>query len=182
MIYKGSEAEKSAIFHTAERMCVAARTAPKGRGIDNIITAIVTSPEKETLADEMEKIGKREGIDFFVRDAQNVRQSEAVVLIGTRLKTRGIPYCGFCGFENCSENIKNKGVCAYDITDLGIAVGSAVSLAADERVDNRVMFSIGRTAMDLKLMGDETGIIYGIPLSAKGKSIYYDRSQVTIKK
>lgn len=180
MIYKSSEVEKSSVLNTAEKMCVAARTAPKACGTDNIITAIVTSPEKEILADEMEKIGRREGIAFFVRDAENVRQSEAVVLIGVGLKVRGVPYCGFCGFKDCGGKTKNGGVCVYDVTDLGIAVGSAVSMAADERVDNRVLFSAGKAAMDLKLIGSEAGIIYGIPLSAKGKSIYYDRVQVTL--
>ena len=37
-------------------------------------------------------------------------------------------------------------MCAFSVTDLGIAVGSAVSLAADNRMDNRVLFSAGKGA------------------------------------
>ena len=42
MIEKGNEAEKGAIKRVAEFMCASARTAPKAKGIDNIVTAIIT--------------------------------------------------------------------------------------------------------------------------------------------
>ena len=59
--------------------------------------------------------------------------------------------------------------------DLGIAIGSAVSVATDARVDNRVMFSIGRAAMEMKLLGDRVCQMVGIPLSVSGKSPFFDR-------
>jgi len=43
-------------------------------------------------------------------------------------------------------------------------------------VDNRIMFSIGKAAKELKLLGEEAEIIYGIPLSSTGKSPFFDRS------
>lgn len=175
MFYKGSEFEKSSMLHTAERMCVAARTAPKGKGVDNIVTAILTDSEKDNLAAEMERIAQREGVDFFLRDANGIRQSAAVVLIGTKLSSRGVPYCGYCGFKDCSGKAKNNGSCTMDVTDLGIALGSAVSIAADDRVDNRVMFSVGRAALDINLLGVDVKLIYGVPLTAKGKDIFFDR-------
>ncbi|MDK2919469.1 MAG: hypothetical protein PWQ37_2202 [Candidatus Petromonas sp.] len=175
MLINSGELERKAILSTAERMCVAARTAPKGKGVDNIVTAVLTDSEKESLAIEMDKIAQNEGIDFFARDAKNLREAEAVVLIGTKIKTRGIPYCGFCGFGNCQGKIEHGGVCAFDVGDLGIAIGSAVSIAADDRVDNRIMFSIGKAALNLNLLGEDIGIAYGIPLVAKGKSIFFDR-------
>ena len=58
--------------------------------------------------------------------------------------------------------------------DLGIAVGSAVSVAADMRIDNRVMFSVGKAAQSMKLLGECTRIM-GIPLSVSGKSPMFDR-------
>ncbi|WP_026896052.1 ferredoxin domain-containing protein [Clostridiisalibacter paucivorans] len=175
MFYNSEDIEKNTIIDVAQKMCVAARTAPKGKGIDNILTTILTDAEKDELADHMERIGKDKGIDFFIRDAQNVRHAAALVLIGSELNTRGIEYCGFCGFENCKEKNEKKGRCAFDITDLGIAVGSAVSIAADNRVDNRVMFSVGKVALEVNTMGNNAGIIYGIPLTTKGKSIFFDR-------
>ena len=65
--------------------------------------------------------------------------------------------------------------CAYTGIDLGIAVGSAVSTATDARVDNRIMFSIGRAAQEMHLLGEDVCQIMGIPLSASGKSPFFDR-------
>jgi len=62
------------------------------------------------------------------------------------------------------------------VTDLGIAVGSAVSVAADHRIDNRVMYSAGKGALRLGIFPEDIKIIWGIPLSAGAKSIYYDRN------
>jgi len=50
-----------------------------------------------------------------------------------------------------------------------------VSAAADRRIDCRVMYSIGRAAVDAKLLGKEVKIAYGIPLSATGKNPFFDR-------
>lgn len=175
MIYTSYEIEKEALLQVAHNMCVAARTAPKGRGIDNIVTAIATDEDKDRVADKINEIGEREDIAFFIRDSKNVKNSQAVVLIGVKYSSRGVPYCGFCGYENCAEKQKNSGICAFDITDLGIAVGSAASIAADRRVDNRVMFTIGKAALELGLLGEDVKMVYGIPLSASGKSVYFDR-------
>ena len=59
------------------------------------------------------------------------------------------------------------------LIDLGIALGSAVKVASELNVDNRIMYSIGRAAMKMGLLkADE---IQGIPLSVKGKNIFFDR-------
>lgn len=177
MIYTSQAAEMSALLQTAQKMCVAARTAPKGRGIDNIVTAIITAGEKDALADEMECIAEREGIPFFKRDAENIRRAQVLVLIGSKVGPRGVGYCGFCGFKNCGEMSKKGGRCSFDMIDLGIAVGAAVSVAADDRADNRIMFSVGKAAIDQKIMEKEVEILYGIPLAAYGKNIFFDRIQ-----
>jgi len=58
--------------------------------------------------------------------------------------------------------------------DMGIALGSACAVAADARVDNRIMFSAGKAAME---MGYADGDVLwnGIPLSVSGKSPFFDR-------
>ncbi len=65
--------------------------------------------------------------------------------------------------------------CAFNTGDLGIAVGSAVSIAADRRVDNRVMFSVGMAVKKLSLLGSDVQIVQGIVMSIKGKNIFFDR-------
>jgi len=42
MIIRGEQAEEKGLMQVAELMCVAARTAPKGRGVDNMETLLVT--------------------------------------------------------------------------------------------------------------------------------------------
>jgi len=168
------EAEESAVFLVANLMCAAARTAPKARGMDDIETRIIRE-EKERLADKMEEIGREFNVPFFIRDADNVRRSVLVVLIGTRITPHNLSPCGFCGFSNCEEMKAKGGVCAFSINDLGIAVGSAVSIASLHHIDNRIMFSAGYAALKLGLLPPDVKVAFGIPLSCTGKNIFFDR-------
>lgn len=176
MIYDSTTMEHDCILNAAQHMCAAARTAPKTRGIDFITTCVVTGREKDMLADEMDRLAPILEYPFFERDAKNLRNSYAVVLIGTTYQQRGLNEgCQYCNCTNCEDCAQKNGVCAYDNIDLGIAVGAAVSIAADMRIDNRVMFSIGRAALSLKTMSDDVKVILAIPLSVTGKSPYFDR-------
>ncbi len=175
MIYKSQEIEERAVEQIADLVCVAARTAPKGRGVDNLVTMIVKAREKDQLAEEMRKIAKTSGAQFFERDANCLDKATMVILFGQKVKPLGVTPCGYCGWANCGECEKNKGNCAVSIGDLGIAIGSAVSVAAAHHADNRVMFSVGRAALNLDLFEDDVKIAYGLPLSVTGKSPFFDR-------
>lgn len=178
MLINSKKAEESAILNLAYSVCAAARTAPKACGIDHIETAILTDEDKDRLTAEMRNIGETLGESgkFFCRDADNMDASGAVVLVGAKYETRGLgERCKLCGFENCSACEKAGAACVFTSMDLGIALGSAVSLVADNRVDNRIMFTIGHAAAKLGLLG-EYKMIMGIPLSVSGKSVFYDRA------
>lgn len=178
MIITSDISEQETVLSVAKAMCTAARTAPKTKGVDRIDSMIVTGEEKDALADKMDQLADALSMGFFHRDASNVRASQAVVLIGCENAVNGLnDACQFCGFENCSAAAKANGRCFFNTVDLGIAVGSAVSVAANHRIDNRVMFSVGRTAMEMKLMGDHICQILGIPLSVSGKSPFFDRAK-----
>ena len=58
---------------------------------------------------------------------------------------------------------------------MGIALGSAVSVAMDNRVDNRIFYTAGQAILDLNLMGDKVKVVYAIPLSSGSKNIFFDR-------
>ncbi|MCX7949282.1 MAG: DUF2148 domain-containing protein [Treponemataceae bacterium] len=174
MVYTSATLEHEGIQAVLHQMAIAARTAPKARGVDEILTLALTEEDKDRLADEMQRIGEEKNLAFFVRDAKNVRTAQAVFLIGFRNKTRGVPNCGNCGYRDCAENLQHQGVCALGVVDLGIAVGSAVSVANASHVDNRIMFTIGKAALALGLL-PEAHTVYGIPLSASGKSPFFDR-------
>lgn len=176
MFIQEKQAEEEAVIQTAKAMCQAARTAPKAKGMDFLHTAVLTGEDKEKLAGEMDRLADEFHYQFFHRDADNLRKAQAVVLIGQENAVRGLNEgCRFCGFDNCKACIEAGGNCAYTAMDLGIAIGSAVSMAADARVDNRVMFSVGRAAMEMKLLGDRVSQMVGIPLCVSGKSPFFDR-------
>lgn len=177
MRYESAQMENEGIMEAARRICIAARTAPKARGLDEIETLVLTGAEKDRVTDEMKRIGEEKNIGFFVRDAANVASCSAVVLVATRNKQRGIPNCGYCGFADCGENKAKGGVCALCSHDLGIALGSAAGIAADLRIDTRIMFSFGKAALALGLLPDAAQA-FGIPLSVSGKSPFFDRAPV----
>jgi uncharacterized ferredoxin-like protein len=174
MLYDEKTLELAAVMETANRMCAAARTAPKARGVDDIHTMVVTGAEKDAMAGEMDRIGEALNAPSFIRDAKNIRDSQAVVLIGTKLTQRGLD-CGYCGFDTCKACAEAGATCAYDPLDQGIALGSAVSVAMDDRIDNRVFYSAGVAARNMKLMDENVKIIMAVPLSVSRKSVFFDR-------
>lgn len=178
-IIKEEELNAKTILRVAELMAIAARTAPKARGIDNLEIIIATGDTIKQLAKYMNEHGKRYKMSFFNRDAENIIKSSVILLIGTHIKAQGIIKCGMCGFEDCSKKEKYKDTpCVFNINDLGIAVGSAVSVASNHHIDNRVMFSIGQAALKLRLLGKEVKVAFGIPLSATSKNPFFDRLPV----
>ena len=185
MIRESNDAELATIKQTADRMMTAAKTAPKASGVDDVICIALAGEDKDALADEMRRFGHtNEQLAFFIRDAQNIDDSPVVVLFGAKDVRFGIhEACQMCGFENCAANaaVEEPGVpgtgarCALPITDLGIALGSAVTVAQEMRVDNRIMFSAGKAALNLGILGDNVRVAYGVPLYTGSKSIFRDR-------
>lgn len=170
-----SEFKTETIERIAEEMCLAARTAPKAKGKDLLEIVVLKGEEIKHLSAEMKKIGEREKHPTFLRDCENILAASVIVIIGTRKQTIGLRYCSFCGQPDCATAEKAGVNCAYNAGDLGIAIGSAVAVATDHRLDNRIMYTIGKTAVEIKLLGDDVVIAYGIPLSATGKNPFFDR-------
>ena len=169
------ELEKSAALQVAALMAAAARTAPKTRGIDNIRTvAIDDEPTKQTLIAKMREIAAKEDRPSLARDAGNIENSPAVVVIGVEANTAGLN-CGFCGRPTCDALEEAGGICSFNSIDLGIATASAAEVAGRHHIDNRVMYSIGRASLDLGLLGPKVKLALGIPLSVTGKSPFFDR-------
>jgi uncharacterized ferredoxin-like protein len=184
---KDEKAEMDGVLAVAKAMAVAARTAPKARGVDAIETLIVFSEDLDSLGQAMEEHGENTNMsDIFKRDASNVRESHAVLLVGLKdLRPKKIDKpldCGACGNIDCAGFLKAERkegkdfpgpVCMFQSIDLGIALSSACSVASRFHIDNRMMYTIGGPTRKLGWM--ESLIIIGIPLSCTGKNIYFDR-------
>lgn len=169
------ELEKAAALQVAALMAAAARTAPKTRGIDNIETiAIDDEATRRRLVVKMREIATKEDRPSVARDAGNIEDSPAIVVIGVESNTAGLN-CGYCGKPSCEALEEADGVCAFNSIDLGIATASAAEAAGRFHVDNRVMFSVGRACLDLGLFGPKVKQALGIPLSVTGKNPFFDR-------
>lgn len=170
------EIRKEVIENIAGQIAIAARTAPKSRGIDNIEIFIAETTDINKIIVMMEQIAIRENQDFFSRDAENLRNSDALIIIAVKTKPANLNYCGMCGMKNCeTKNLHPAIPCAFNMIDLGISVGSAVSKAMDFRADNRIMYTIGIAVKDLGLIDADIHMALGIPLSSNGKNIFFDR-------
>ncbi len=186
---KSKEVEKSAVTMAAALMAASARTAPKGRAVDSTTSLVLMDDDLEKLALAMERKAA-EKPDYlssvYKRDANNVRNSGCVLLLGVTGEPKKIEQpldCGACGFASCEhlskarKKAKTKDfvgpVCIFQAMDLGIALCSSAKLAAELGIDNRMMYTVGAAAQSLKLL--KSDILIGIPLSVTGKNPYFDR-------
>lgn len=173
MVYNERDERRQYVLNAARQIMGAARTAPKGKGIDVLEVITITDRDINTLADEMRHVYEENEFNFFLRDADNILQAEAVVLIGTREQCQGLN-CNRCGFAKCTD--RPEGVpCALNTIDVGIAVGSACATAADLRIDTRVMHSAGIAAMRPNMVCHGLNNVLAIPLSCSSKNPFFDR-------
>jgi len=170
--------ESDAVKSVAGLMALSARTAPKAVGLDSIKIEVLTGRDQDRLANQLK-------IDFFRINGEQVKASDATLIIGVEGRTPLGINCGGCGYASCAEMAKavkgkkNKNAlypgpnCVLKISDLGIAVGSAVKTASIHNADNRIMFSAGVVALQMGIL-KECSVAYGIPLKASGKNIFWD--------
>ena len=172
MIQNERDTRHEHVLHVARQMMTAARTAPKGKGIDIVEIAMASGEDLQRISQQMVALSDETGMKFFLRDADNVLNAECVVFIGTHEEPLGLN-CGYCGFPACTA--RPEGVpCAINSVDVGIAIGSACATAADNRVDTRVMFSAGLAAQRLDILKG-CKQVFAILVSASSKNPFFDR-------
>ena len=147
MILNERDARHEHILQVARQMMTAARTAPKGKGIDIIEVALITDEDIKLLSDKMIAMVEEHGMKFFLRDADNILSAECVVLIGTREQAQGLN-CGHCGFATCAGRTEDV-PCALNSIDVGIAIGSACASRYACRYPCHVLCRIGSTTPQL---------------------------------
>ncbi|MCS7102905.1 MAG: DUF2148 domain-containing protein [Candidatus Korarchaeum sp.] len=156
---------KEALVQVARLMVISAITAPKARGVDNVVCKVVEDEGTiSMIADEMERLSS-ELSEVFLRDSKSLRNTKVLVLMGCKIAEAGM-----------KERIESMGITedvALSIINLGIALGSAVKTASMLNVDNRIMFTVGKAAKRLGLL--DADIVLGIPMSVTPKNIYFDR-------
>ena len=167
-------------------MAASARTAPKAGGKDFLeIVVIATDEDLKKIVEAMKEYAPRSTNEaYWLRDASNIENSQALLLIGLSKPVTAGYDCGGCGYATCAEfsqtrELKEKEMgytgphCVMRMIDIGVALSSAAKTASLLNVDNRVQQRVGATAKALGLIKGE--VVMGIPVSITGKSIYYDR-------
>jgi uncharacterized ferredoxin-like protein len=142
-----------------------------------------TAPKK--IANAMKEYAPKSTNEaFWNRDAANIENSQALLLIGLSKPVTAGYDCGACGYPTCNEFSKSKQMkakemgytgphCVMRMMDIGVALSSAAKTASIHNVDNRVQQRVGAAARALGLIQAEVAM--GIPISIGGKSIYFDR-------
>jgi len=167
-------------------MAASARTAPKAGGKDFIEIVVITMDEdlKKISVAMKEYAPKSTNEAYWLRDASNIENSQALLLIGLSKPVTAGYDCGACGYPTCAEFAKNRKLqakemgytgphCVMRMIDIGVALSSAAKTASLLNVDNRVQQRVGAAAKAIGLIQGE--VVLGIPVSITGKSIYFDR-------
>jgi len=178
-LYFEEDFRDETILEVAKKMMSAARTAPKARGLDNTVIALVKRDGIKEISEKLKQMVERDNLaQFFLRDAENILSASVMLLLGTKIMPMNLKPCSMCGFKDCSEKEQHPDhPCVFNAGDLGIAIGSAVSVAMENRIDNRVMYTVGQAALEMGILGKEIKIAYGIPLSVSAKNPFFDRKK-----
>lgn len=174
MIYNERDLRANTVKALAEAVMTAARTAPKAKGRDLVEVAMITDEDIKHLSQTMIQMSEESGLKFLLRDAANILQAEAVIIIGIKQENSvcGLN-CGYCGYASCEAKPECT-PCMMNGVDVGIAIGSACSKIADLRLDSRVLFSAGWAAKRLDLL-QGADLVFAIPVTAASKNPFFDR-------
>jgi uncharacterized ferredoxin-like protein len=170
----------------AQLMAASARTAPKAGGKDFLEIVVITRDEDlKKIANSMKEYAPKSTNEaFWLRDASNIENSQALLLIGLAKPVTAGYDCGGCGHPTCKEFEKSRQMkskemgysgphCVMRMMDIGVALSSAAKTASIHNVDNRVQQRVGAAAKALGYIQAEVAM--GIPVSIGSKSIYFDR-------
>jgi uncharacterized ferredoxin-like protein len=177
---------KDVSIMVAQLMAASARTAPKAGGKDFLEIVVIQADEDlKKIAGAMKDYAPRSTNEaYWLRDAANIENSQALVLIGLAKPNLAGYDCGGCGFPTCKEFEQNRRIqekemgytgphCIMRMMDIGVALSSAAKTASLLNVDNRVQQRVAAAARALGYIKAEVAM--GIPVNISGKSIYYDR-------
>ena len=120
MIINERDARKEYMLQAAKQIMLAARTAPKGKGVDIIEIVTLTDEDIDAVSAKMLQLAEETGMKFLIRDSENIQQADAMIVIGTRQAPQGLN-CAYCGFATCAEKPWAT-PCAINSIDVGIAV------------------------------------------------------------
>ena len=172
MIENERDTRHQRVVDAARQLLTAARTAPKAKGCDLLECALIEGDDLQRVSDYLRRMGEELDRPGMLRDAANILQGECIIVVGCPIRPMGLN-CGHCGFLCATKPAEVP--CAFNMIDLGIAIGSACAQAADLRLDTRVMYSAGIAAQRMGILPGCVGV-QAIAVSASSKSPFFDRA------
>lgn len=188
--------EKEAVKEAAKIIGISIRTAPKSAGIDDTAYKILTDSQKAKIVLEAKRIAgvlekdKPSRVQRAIEldwhsDADAIDKSDCLILVAVKGRKPLGFNCSGCGFKDCQEFLKAKPprtifmagpFCIFQLMNLGIAISSAAKTASTLNIDNRIMYRAGLAGYRAGFLKGHNPVL-GLPLSAKGKNIYFDRKE-----
>jgi len=178
---------KDAAVNAARMLAGAMRTAPKAGGKDYLEIAVVEDDAVlARIATAMKDYAPHSTNEaYWLRDADNIANAQALVLVGLRESNLAGYDCGACGYATCKDMAANRKMtakemgyggphCMMRMMDIGCALASAAKTAALLSVDSRVQQRVGATARALGVI--DADVVMGLPVGYYGKSIFHDRA------
>lgn len=186
--------EKEAVKEAAKLIGISIRTAPKSAGIDDIAYKILADSEKAKIVlqtkrtsgllqkNKPSRVQRAIELDWH-SDADAIDKSDCLILIAVKGRKPLGFNCSGCGFKDCQEFLKARPprtifmagpFCVFQLMNLGIAISSAAKTAAALNIDNRIMYRAGLAGYRAGFLKGHSPVL-GLPLSARGKNIYFDR-------
>jgi len=177
---------KDAAITAARLLAGSMRTAPKAGGKDFLeIVVVEDDATLARIAGAMREHAPRSTNEaFWLRDADNIARTQALVLVGLAEPNLAGYDCGACGYPTCKDMAGQRKLtatemgyggphCAMRLIDIGSALASAAKTAALLSIDSRVQQRVGAAARALGVI--DADVVMGLPVGYYGKSIYHDR-------
>jgi len=188
---KQFEADRMDAVKIAARLLLAsATTAPRVGGVGECTIHILDDEcDIEDLCQKVEEMATdNESWQFFLRDAQMLRDADAVLLI-TSLRSKTDPAdinCNMCGKLTCeylreAEELPREPavaypgpLCIFRANNIAYAIDGMISLARNLGIDYGLFWSAGAAAMRMGLLPKNTGFAMAVGISVTEKSPFRD--------
>ena len=179
-----------AVKIAARLLLASATTAPRVGGVGECTIHILEDEcDIEDLCQGMEEMaGDNQKWHFFKRDAQMLRDADAVLLV-TSLRSKTDPAdinCNMCGKLTCEylreaeELPAEPGIaypgplCIFRANNIAYAIDGMISLARNLGIDYGMFWSAGAAAMRMRLLPRDTGFALAVAISVTEKSPFRD--------
>ncbi len=181
------------VIEVAKNIVLAVHKAPQITGRTEIDAEIIWGEDLEPIIEVMGPVGsifRYIGWDYeTLKNCYEKGESPVIINIGAKVSKSNLGWnCGSCGFDTCREfnaySKENKGggqlggpSCNWKILDWAMACDWACASAWQNRVDNRIMGSVGFALTVLGYLPD-CDVKIGLALGPPRDLVYFSREEM----